>query len=791
MLYNTYMEIVSRFDWGSNCYSPLLFWTCGLGKAAGSGPKRGDFPIGGPHPVALEMKEGGKHTMKPLFKKGLSAVLAAALTVSMAATAFATPNAEDTVITVLHTNDIHGAVVSDDSHAGLDYLAGMKKAMEAGGQKVLLVDAGDYSQGTPFVADSKGQSAIKIMNEVGYDAAALGNHEFDYSLAEISANIKAAKFDILNTNIDDPENIVDGLNKLKKTKVFNYDNVKVGVFALDTPETFELSQPAKVGKLNFHGSDLETVARNTVNDLKNNQGCDVVIALCHLGESSNKWTSVDLAKNVTGIDLIVDGHDHLERMGTAGQYDKNNKGAIKQGNTTIVSTGTALAFVGKVTITVKKDGTVDIKSEGITNESMKNGYTPDPAVKTVADAVAKEVNEKYAEVIGKTKIGLYGGTPICRRAESNMADLVADANRWQTLQWQKTAPDELKNLPVVGFTGGGGVRASIPAGDITKKDIITVLPFGGETRYLKMSHKALWEMVENGVSLISVNAEGADTANTGEIFGNKGRFFIPSGFSYEYDPTKTATDSEAKKMGNRVTKITLDDGTAIDKNATDKYVLIMTGSYEVGGGDGYYMCDPAYYNDGQVSVVGADTSNDVFLTNYIKYLMGQPGNEDGICVLSETGRIKAINTGYTATKYDATVSLLDKEGNPAAGAWAKVEIDGKAFGEYTADENGVITVPGIDNGLHDLCAIAEDGSRAADYVSDYAGHKSITLQANYTVVNQGGGSDTNPDPDVTTPDDGKEKGDSVNTGDSTGSLIAFSALAISGLAALSLKKRKH
>ena len=80
--------------------------------------------------------------MKPLFKKGLSAVLAAALTVSMAATAFATPNAEDTVITVLHTNDVHGAVVSDDSHAGLDYLAGMKKSMVAGGQKVLLVDAG-------------------------------------------------------------------------------------------------------------------------------------------------------------------------------------------------------------------------------------------------------------------------------------------------------------------------------------------------------------------------------------------------------------------------------------------------------------------------------------------------------------------------------------------------------------------------------------------------------------------------------------------------------------------------
>ncbi|MCB5941938.1 bifunctional metallophosphatase/5'-nucleotidase [bacterium 210820-DFI.6.52] len=727
--------------------------------------------------------------MKPLFKKGLSAVLAAALTVSMAATAFATPNAEDTVITVLHTNDVHGAVVSDDSHAGLDYLAGMKKSMVAGGQKVLLVDAGDYSQGMPFVADSKGQSAIKIMNEVGYDAAALGNHEFDYSLDEISANIKAAKFDILNSNIDDPENIIDGLNKLEKTKVFTYGNVKVGVFALDTPETFELSQPAKVGKLNFHNNDLKNIAQTTVDNLKNNQGCDVVIALCHLGESSNKWSSKWLAENVTGINLIVDGHDHVERMGNAGDYAESNKGAIKVGNTTIVSTGTALAYVGKVTITVKKDGTVDIKSEGITNKAMKDGYTPDPTVKTVADAVAKEVNEKYAEVIGKTKIGLYAGTPICRRAESNMADLVADANRWRTLQWQQTAPAELKNLPVIGYTGGGGVRASVPAGDITKKDIITVLPFGGETRYLKMSHKALWEMVENGVSLISVNAEGADTANTGEIFGNKGRFFIPSGMKYVYDPTKTPTDSTAKTMGNRVQSITLDDGTAIDKNATDKFVLVMTGSYEVGGGDGYYMCDPAFYGDGQVSVVGADTSNDVFLTDYIKYLMTLPENKDGLCVLSETGRIKAINTGYTATQYDATVSLLDSEGNPAAGAWAKVEIDGKAFGEYTADENGVITVPGIGNGLHDLCAIAEDGSRAANYVSDYAGQKSITLQANYTVVNQGGSSE--PDPDVTTPDDGKEKGDSVNTGDSTGSLIAFSALAISGLAALSLKKRKH
>ncbi len=729
--------------------------------------------------------------MKPLFKKGLSAVLAAALTVSMAATAFATPNAEDTVITVLHTNDVHGAVVSDDSHAGLDYLAGMKNAMKANGQNVLLVDAGDYSQGTPFVADSKGQSAIKIMNEVGYDAAALGNHEFDYSLAEISANIKAAQFDILNTNIDDPDNIIDGLSGLKKTKVFTYGNVKVGVFALNTPETFELSQPAKVGKLNFHGTgdELKNLAQTTVTDLKTNQGCDVVIALCHLGESSAKWSSRELAQNVTGIDLIVDGHDHVERMANAGDYASSNKGAVKEGNTTIVSTGTALNYVGKVTITVKQSGDVEVKSEGVPNADLKSGYTPDPTVKTVADAVAKEVNEKYAEVIGKTKIGLYAGTPICRRAESNMADLVADANRWRTLQWQKTAPDELKNLPVIGYTGGGGVRASIPAGDITKKDIITVLPFGGETRYLKMSHKALWEMVENGVSLISVNTPEVDTKNTGEIYGNKGRFFIPSGMKYVYDPTKTPTVSDEKRMGNRVQSITLDDGTAIDKNATDKFVLVMTGSYEVGGGDGYYMCDPAYYGDGQVTVVGADTSNDVFLTDYIKYLLTLPENKDGLCVLSETGRIKAINTGYTATSYAATVNLLDKDGNPAAGAWAKVEIDGKEFGEYVADENGVITVPGIGNGLHDLCAIAADGSRAADYVSDYAGQKSIELKANFTVVEQ---KPSDPgQPDDTTPDDNKEKGDSVNTGDSAGSLIAFSALAISGLAALSLKKRKH
>ncbi|MBO1680075.1 bifunctional metallophosphatase/5'-nucleotidase [Bittarella massiliensis (ex Durand et al. 2017)] len=731
--------------------------------------------------------------MKPLFKKGLSAVLAAALTVSMAATAFATPNAEDTVITVLHTNDVHGAVVSDDSHAGLDYLAGMKNAMKANGQNVLLVDAGDYSQGTPFVADSKGQSAIKIMNEVGYDAAALGNHEFDYSLDEISANIKAAKFDILNANIEDPEEIIPGLSDLNKAKVVNFNGVKVGIFALNTPETFELSQPAKVGKLNFHGNDLSQFAQETVNNLRNTEGCDVVIALCHLGESSAKWSSRELAQNVTGIDLIVDGHDHVERMGNAGDYASSNKGAIKINNstneTTIVSTGTALNYVGKVTITVKQSGDVEVKSEGIPNADLKSSYTPDPTVKTVADAVAKEVNEKYAEVIGKTKIGLYAGTPICRRAESNMADLVADANRWRTLQWQKTAPDELKNLPVIGYTGGGGVRASIPAGDITKKDIITVLPFGGETRYLKMSHKALWEMVENGVSLISVNTPEVDTKNTGEIYGNKGRFFIPSGMKYVYDPTKTPTVSDEKRMGNRVQSITLDDGTAIDKNATDKFVLVMTGSYEVGGGDGYYMCDPAYYGDGQVTVVGADTSNDVFLTDYIKYLLTLPENKDGLCVLSETGRIKAINTGYTATSYAATVNLLDKDGNPAAGAWAKVEIDGKEFGEYVADENGVITVPGIGNGLHDLCAIAADGSRAADYVSDYAGQKSIELKANFTVVEQ---KPSDPgQPDDTTPDDNKEKGDSVNTGDSAGSLIAFSALAISGLAALSLKKRKH
>ena len=361
------------------------------------------------------------------------------------ATPYVIPDVDGKVV-ILHTNDTHGADLDEEGASfGMAGVAQLKKDFEAAGADVLLVSAGDSIMGKPLVSADQGKSAIEFMNAAGYDAMTVGNHELDFGIDNLKALAKDADFPILCADMTTE---ADGKTVIDSNKIFESGGVKVGVFGLATPETLTKADASKMPGITFPQTDkLYAVAQAQVDEL-NKAGADLIVCLGHLGidDESIGNRSIDVCEHVNGIDLFIDGHSHSTTADIIAKVgDTNVVNGAK-----IVSTGTALAFVGKVTITVKKDGTVDIKSEGITNESMKNGYTPDPAVKTVADAVAKEVNEKYAEVIGKTKIGLYGGTPICRRAESNMADLVADANRWQTL-WRVTIPNVMPSITICMF----------------------------------------------------------------------------------------------------------------------------------------------------------------------------------------------------------------------------------------------------------------------------------------------------------------------------------------------------
>ena len=205
---------------------------------------------------------------------------------------------------VLHTNDVHGAL------AGYAYIPALRAAYETAGAEVIVVDAGDFTQGNPYVSLSKGHSAIEMMNAAGYDVVTLGNHEFDFGYEQLMENLKDANFKTICANVYhkgttdlilDPSVIVETASGLK-----------VGFFGLETPETATKVNPALITEIDFSTFDqLYTAAQAAVDGLAD---ADVVIGLCHLGidkeSAANGYRSTDLLAHVNGVNFVIDGHSH-------------------------------------------------------------------------------------------------------------------------------------------------------------------------------------------------------------------------------------------------------------------------------------------------------------------------------------------------------------------------------------------------------------------------------------------------------------------------------------------------
>lgn len=276
------------------------------------------------------------------MRKFLSVLLAMAMVFSLTVTGFAL---EDTATTrepevmteeatmagktvILHTNDVHGAV------EGYAYIAQLKADYEAKGAEVILVDAGDYSQGTTYVSVSQGADAVTMMNTVGYDVVTLGNHEFDYGYAQLKENMTKANFKVLCADVfnEDGTPIFD-TNYTYTTK----SGVKIGFFGMETPETQTKAHPGKIKGLTFATDDAFTkAAADQVEALKDD---DIVICVSHLGvgAESKPYRSTDLYAAVKGIDFIIDGHSHTV-------MPKGENGEPIQ------STGTKFANIGVIVI---------------------------------------------------------------------------------------------------------------------------------------------------------------------------------------------------------------------------------------------------------------------------------------------------------------------------------------------------------------------------------------------------------------------------------------------------------
>ena len=592
--------------------------------------------------------------MKNLKRRIWSVLMTLAMVVSVTAGVTTateiTAQAAEQDIVILYTNDVHCGVDDNIGYAGL---ALYKKEMQAQTPYVTLVDAGDAIQGAPIGTLSDGGYIIDIMNQVGYDFAIPGNHEFDYGMPrflELSGKLNCGYYSCNFTNL------ATGAPVFAQYKMMDYGDTQVAFVGVSTPESFTKSTPTYFQDANGNyiygfcedesGQALYNQVQVTV-DAANAQGADYVILVGHLGNEgvSGQWSSEAVIKNTNGIDAVIDGHSHET-------YDKTFPN--KDGEQIVVTqTGTKLKNIGKMTI--KPDGTITtemvntVPDAGFTTYTVqKNDSLSKIAKKTLgssqawtiiynankdkikkpnlitagmvltipggaaatedgkfvdaaADAYIKQIQAQYSEslktVLGSTSVDLTikdpaTGERAVRSAETNLGDLCADAYRYQL------GAD-------IGLMNGGGVRDSIAAGTITYNDTLKVFPFGN----MGCVVEATGQQIKDALEMAS---KDCPTENGG--------FLQVSGLTYTVDtyiPSSVKVDEKGNFQGvsgaYRVTDIKVGEE-PLDVNKT--YTVASHNYMLKSGGDGMVMFNGS-------KVVKDDVMVDVdVLSSYISEKLG-------------------------------------------------------------------------------------------------------------------------------------------------------------------------
>ena len=454
----------------------------------------------------------------------LALLLAMAMMLALTVTAGAeelTTTAAKSEITVIYTNDVHTYIDKTLSYATV---SAMKQDYQKAGKQVLLVDAGDHIQGTAYGGMDEGKTIVQLMNAAGYDIATLGNHEFDYGMARALATVEEAKFPYVSCNFYHEKNGVAGDPVLESYKVFDMNGTKVAFVGITTPESFTKSTPAYFQDANGKyiygiaagkdGAALYAAVQKAIDAAS--KEADYVIALGHLGDdpSSQPWTSEEVIAHTTDLDAFIDGHSH--------STVEMKQVKDKAGNTVVLTqTGSYFAAIGEMTIAA--NGTITTK---LTKEYEGSDATVAALQKTWMDKVEGMLGEKIAETDIEFTIKDAEGNRAVRKGATNLFDLNADAFYWYI--------NEVANLDCdVAVMNGGGVRATIEAGDWTYKSCKTVNPFGNVLCLMKVPGQMILDALEFG---------SRDTPDS-----ECGGFLSAAGLTYEIDSTVTYTGSQDDK----------------------------------------------------------------------------------------------------------------------------------------------------------------------------------------------------------------------------------------------------
>ena len=492
-------------------------------------------------------------------------ILALALVTALTGFAFAEEaEAAGAGVVVLYTNDVHCAIDANIGYAGV---AAYKAAYEKAGYDVLLVDCGDAVQGAAVGTLSTGEYIIDIMNEVGYDVATIGNHEFDYGVDRFNELVEMADFPYVSANFTD----LDGNTILPPYVVLEAGGYSIAFVGASTPETFSKSTPTyfqdEEGNFIYSfcggndGADLYAAVQSAVDDART-EGVDYVVVLSHLGTeaSSVPFTSSDLIANTNGIDVVLDGHSHsVWEM----ELEQNKDGE----DVVMSSTGTQLTALGSLTIDAEGNLTTQLHTESIFQDDDTAAFI---------DSIEAEYADTLATVVASSDVDLTiydptatdaDGNPvrIIRSQETNLGDLCADAYR------AISGAD-------IAFVNGGGIRDSIPAGDITYEQIIAVHPFGNALCVVEATGQEILDALEMSVRHVPEETGG---------------FLQVSGLTFEVnmsvDSTVVTDDADmfVEITGDRRVQNVLVNGEPIDPEAT--YTVASHNYLLKSGGDGYTM----------------------------------------------------------------------------------------------------------------------------------------------------------------------------------------------------------
>ena len=455
---------------------------------------------------------------------------------------------------ILHTNDMHSRIESInrfDSTCNAEGeaegecfggVARVKAAIDAkkaslDNQNVVVLDAGDPFQGSLFYTTYKGAAEAEFMEAIGYDAMAVGNHEFDDGPPKLAEFIDAVSFPVISGNLD------LSASELLKDRVENHvvlevGGKKIGVISALATDTVETSSP---GPNVVFQDEIEALAADVAT--LEGEGVDIIIALNHVGLNKD----LAIAEAVPGIDVVIGGHSHT--LMTNGD-DETPAYPTMVGDTPVAQAYAYTKYLGHLTVTFDDDGNVMASSGD--PMLLDASVEPDAAFITRIAEMGAPIEEMKTRVVAEAAEAIEGGRDVCRAMECPMGSLIADAML-----------DRVKDQGIeIAIQNGGGIRASIDAGEITMGEVLTVLPFQNTLSTFQVSGAAILAALENGV---------------GQIEDGAGRFPQVAGMSYAFDVSKPA--------GERVSDVMV-GGAPIDM---DKLYGVVSNNYVRNGGDGYAM----------------------------------------------------------------------------------------------------------------------------------------------------------------------------------------------------------